>query len=161
VDDSLDVFHLSDKEFTRLTRRAISHIGDLKHMASSPLTRLPIISERLSLHDRPDSTLERSAELTELLCESIERLKPHHNGNHGISEAWRYYNVLYYPYVRGIRLSNHRLIQGDDLKDLKDVLEWFRIEVPERTLHNWQNAAAEIIAKDLQEQIGKLKLPKS
>ncbi len=153
VDETLEIFDLPDSEFTRLTRRAISHIGDLKRLASSPLTHLPIISERLLLHDRHDSTIERAVELTELLSESIERLKPRHNGNYGISEGWRYYNVLYYPYVRGIKLSNHRLIQSDDHEDLKDVLEWFRVEVPERTLHNWQNAAAEIIAKDLREQI--------
>jgi hypothetical protein len=36
--------------------------------------------------------------------------------------------------------------------DARDVLEWFRTNVPERTLHNWQNAAAKLVAQDLREQ---------
>ena len=29
------------------------------------------------------------------------------------------------------------------------ALDWFHTSVPERTLHNWQNAAAKLIAEDL------------
>jgi hypothetical protein len=35
----------------------------------------------------------------------------------------------------------------------KAALEWLQISVPERTLHNWQNAAARLIAQDLREQL--------
>jgi hypothetical protein len=29
------------------------------------------------------------------------------------------------------------------------ALDWFQTAVPERTLHNWQNTAARLIAEDL------------
>jgi hypothetical protein len=29
------------------------------------------------------------------------------------------------------------------------ALDWFQASVPERTLHNWQDAAAKLIAEDL------------
>jgi len=32
-------------------------------------------------------------------------------------------------------------------------LDWFRTYVPERTLYNWKNAAAKLVAQDLREQI--------
>jgi hypothetical protein len=32
------------------------------------------------------------------------------------------------------------------------ALDWFTLYVPERTLHNWQNAAAKLVAQDLREQ---------
>ena len=32
------------------------------------------------------------------------------------------------------------------------ALEWFQTAVPERTLHNWQNAATKLVAQDLREQ---------
>jgi len=39
---------------------------------------------------------------------------------------------------------------GKDLADYeKDALKWFQSFVPERTLHNWQNTAARLIANDL------------
>jgi hypothetical protein len=31
----------------------------------------------------------------------------------------------------------------------RQALDWFRASVPERTLHNWQNAAARLVAQDL------------
>jgi len=151
VDETLDVSHLPEAEFNRLTRRALSHMGDLKRLASSPLTRLPAIGARLATRGRPDSTLERAAELKALLAESIERLKPRQGGNFGISDEWRYYNALYYVYVLGLRpYSRNTLHEGDG--DQNAVLEWFRAQVPERTLHNWQNTAAELVARDLRER---------
>jgi hypothetical protein len=36
-----------------------------------------------------------------------------------------------------------------------EALEWFRQEVPERTLYNWQNKAAELIAQSLREHLDK------
>jgi hypothetical protein len=38
----------------------------------------------------------------------------------------------------------------DDTTQL--ALEWFRSQVPQRTLHNWQNTAAQLVAQDLRER---------
>ncbi len=35
----------------------------------------------------------------------------------------------------------------------KAALDWFRTYVPERTLYNWQNASAKLVAQDLREQV--------
>jgi hypothetical protein len=34
------------------------------------------------------------------------------------------------------------------------ALQWFVTQVPERTLHNWQNAAARLVAADLMAGVG-------
>lgn len=60
--DSLD-----EAEFTRLTRRALSHMGNLPRLASSPLTQLPLVKARLAQRDVQDNTLNRAAELKAVL----------------------------------------------------------------------------------------------
>ncbi len=153
VNESMEFDHLSEEEFIRLTRRALSHMGDLKRLAASPLTRLPLVTARLSTRGQPDGTLDRAAELKTLLTESITRLKPQYDSDFGITDEWRYYNVLYYPYVLGIRPFSQRFTYRND-DALQAVMEWFRVQVPERTLHNWQNTAAGLVAKDLRERSG-------
>jgi hypothetical protein len=109
----------------------------------------------------PDNTLERAAELKALLCESIERLKPRESNGvgFGATDAWRHYNALYFPYVVGMKPYRSRyvdeaaLANGDLNADTRAALEWFRVSVPERTLHNWQTAAARLVAQDLRERI--------
>ena len=97
-------------------------------------------------------TLERAAELKQMLTESILRLKPSAKGDYGTSDEWRFYNVLYFPYVLGIKLLSYTI--SDDLTpDALKVVEWFRANVPERTFHNWQSAAARLIAQDLRDQM--------
>lgn len=154
VDDSLELASIDEAEFTRLTRRALSHMGNLSRLAASPLTRLAIVQQRLAERDQRDSTLERAAELKELLTESICRLKPRGNGNYGTSDEWRYFNALYFPYVLGIKPYSRRTVFETFDADTKAVIEWFRVQVPERTLHNWQNAAAKLVAQDLREMMG-------
>lgn len=149
-DIARDMLTLDAAEFTRLTRRALSAMGDLRRLAASPLTRLPIITRRLKERNASDSTLERAAELKALLAESIARLKPRES-HYGTSEAWRYYNALYYPYVVGVRPYT-ALPWDETTEEIQQVMRWFQTQVPERTLHNWQNAAAELIAQDLREQ---------
>jgi hypothetical protein len=118
------------------------------------LTYLPVIDTRLAQHNAPDNTLERAAELKSLLVESIDRLKPRDQGEFGATEAWRYYNALYFPYVAGLKPYSRR---ADTLNGHNPVshqaLEWFQTQVPERTLHNWQNAAAKLVAQDLKENL--------
>ncbi|MBZ0285440.1 MAG: hypothetical protein K8L97_32200 [Anaerolineae bacterium] len=151
MNPEVDFAALDDEQFAKLTRRALSHMNDLGRLSASPLTHLPLIDSRLAMRGESASTLERAAELKAVLTESIVRLKPRGKGDYGTSDEWRHYNALYFPYVQGIKLLSRDGYVDD--ADGKAVLEWFRASVPERTLHNWQNAAARIIARDLRDQI--------
>jgi hypothetical protein len=152
VNPALELAALDEAEFARLTRRALSHFGDLNRLASSPLTRLPLIETRLAEAGRAGNTLERAAELKALLAESIERLKPRGVGDFGTSDAWRYYNALYFPYVAGVRPYTRASLDEAHDPGAQTVIEWFRASVPERTLYNWQTAAAGLVAQDLRER---------
>lgn len=140
---------LDEAEFARLTRRALSHYGDLVRLAASPLTRLPQIDERLAARGAPDHPVERAVELQALLREAIERLKPREGGDFGTSDAWRYYNALYFPYVAGVKPYRRRADTNGLDPTARQALAWFDTQVPQRTLHNWQNAAARLVAQDL------------
>lgn len=153
VNESLDLETLDDAEFVRLTRRALSHFGDLPRLATSPLTRLPLVEARLQQRGVQGDTLERAAELKALLAETIARFKPRDAGDFGTSDEWRYYNALYFPYVAGLKPYSRRADHNGRDPTAQAALEWFRTNVPERTLHNWQNAAAKLVAQDLRERI--------
>lgn len=159
VDDSLDISTLPEKEFARLTRRALSNMGNLTKLASSPLTRLPVVYQRLAEKGQANGTLDRANELKLVLTESIERLKPPDSGEFGTTDEWRYYNALYFPYVIGIKPFSHRNLMDDDT--LHEVITWFQTYVPERTLYNWQTAGAQLIAQDLREQVYAIAQPKT
>ena len=152
-DDSLDITTMPDKEFKRLTRRALGNMGNLTKLASSPLTHLPIIHQRLIEKGLSDGTLDRANELKLILAESIDRLKPPDSGDFGITDEWRYYNALYFPYVMGLKPFSHRNVIDEDDISVREVLNWFQTYVPERTLYNWQSAGASLIAQDLREQV--------
>ncbi len=141
---------MSEDERSRLTRRALGHFGDLTRLASNPLAQLPIIEQRLLKRRAPDTTLDRAAELKSVLTESIAKLKPRGSKNFDSTDEWRFYNSVYFPYVAGLRPFSRN--QDRNLQDYeRDALEWFQTSVPERTLHNWQNTAARLIANDLWE----------
>ena len=144
---------LDQAEFVKLTRRALSHYGDLGKLVASPLTELPVIDARLAARGASDQPLERAAELKSLLLESISRLKPR-DGDFGTSDEWRHYNALYFYYVVGIRPYSRRTKREDLDPDARRALAWFVNQVPERTLHNWQNAGAKLVAEDLSAQVG-------
>ena len=148
---ALDVAALDDAEFARLTRRALSHFGDLPRLAVSPLVNLPLIDARLDRRQAPDEPLERAAELKALLAECIARLKPRPpgGGDFGTSDEWRHYNALYFPYVAGLKPYSSRATHDGLDPASRAALDWFQTTIPERTLHNWQNAAAKLIAQDL------------
>jgi hypothetical protein len=154
VSDEPRLAELDEAEFARLTRRALSHYGDLARLAASPLTRLPQVEARLRARGAPDQPIERAVELQALLGDSIARLRPRGQGEFGTSDAWRYYNALYFPYVVGVRPYRRR----DDGRsyDLlaRQALDWFDAQVPQRTLHNWQNSAARLIAQELRDSLG-------
>jgi hypothetical protein len=156
INDAFDVDSLDEAELTRLTRRALSHFGDLHRLAGSPLTQLPIVRARLTERGVDDTTVESAAELKALLAESIDHLKPRTGTSFGTSAEWRHYNALYYTYVVGLRPYSRRASENHVDVAYRDVLEWFSRDVPERTLHNWQNAAARLVAQDLRERSHRL-----
>jgi len=137
---------MSDDELFRFTRRALTHYGDLQRLAANPLTRLKWIDERLKERGASDDVLERANELKSVLLECILQLKPRGDESFGTSDEWRYYNVLYFPYVVGIKPYSLRYSPGRLDTASHAALAWFREHVPERTYYNWQNAGAKIIA---------------
>ncbi|MCA9919481.1 MAG: hypothetical protein KC445_16090, partial [Anaerolineales bacterium] len=153
LDASLNPLDLPLAEFERLTRRALSQMGDLPKLASNPLTRLPLVQQRLRQNGQPDGTLARANELKTVLTESITKMQPRDETDFGTTEAWRHYNALYFPYVVGLRPYSRRALHDDEHQD---VLAWFRSQVPERTLYNWQTAASRLVARDLRERSRRL-----
>jgi hypothetical protein len=152
VNSSLDLEALDEVEFARLTRRALSYLGNLPKLAASPLAQMPLVEERLARNGMPPGTLERANELKAILSESIMRLKPHGQGDFGLTDEWRYYNALHFPYVLGLKPYSRRIRNDDVDMATQKALEWFRTEIPQRTLYNWQNAAAKLVAQDLRER---------
>ncbi len=144
-----DLRDVDDDAFARLTRRALGHYADLTKLVASPLTALPVIDDRLAARGAPDHPLERANELKAVLADGIARLKPRNAGDFGTTEEWRYYNSLYFPYVVGVRAyAQNATAAGLDLT-ARQAWQWLVTEVPQRSLHNWQNAAARLIAADL------------
>ncbi len=145
---------LDEAEFAKLTRRALSSMTDLPKLAVSPLVELPIIDQRLTQRGARRDALERTVELKRLLVEMISRLKPEGEASFGTSSEWRHYNALYFPYVAGIKPYARLNGEKDTLEpDQWQALMWFQREVPERTLYNWQGAAAKLIAHELRNEL--------
>jgi hypothetical protein len=153
-DSASRLAELDEAEFARLTRRALSHYGDLGKLVSNPLVDLPVIATRLADRRAADAPLERATELKSVLGECIAQLKPNTDDEFGTSEEWRYYNALYFYYVRGIRPYSVRTKRADLDHVCRRALSWFADQVPQRTLHNWQTTAARIIARELRSGIG-------
>lgn len=148
-DSATQLTELGDTEFTRLTRRALSHYGDLGNLVSNPLVDLPVITTRLARRGAADAPIERATELKTLLAQCIAQLRPTTDDEFGTSEEWRYYNALYFYYVRGIRPYSVRTKRADLDPVCRRALSWFADQVPQRTLHNWQTAGARLIAREL------------
>lgn len=144
---------MDEETFVRVTRRALGHYGDLSKLVASPLTALPVIDERLALRGAPDQPLERANELRALLAERIAGLKPRDGADFGTTEQWRHYNALYFPYVAGVRAYAQNATAAGLDPPARQAWQWFVTEVPQRSLHNWQNAAARVIATDLRSNL--------
>ncbi|CAM3431942.1 hypothetical protein MYIN104542_29810 [Mycobacterium intermedium] len=144
---------VDDETFVRLTRRALGHYGDLSKLVASPLTALPVIDERLAARGASDHPLERANELKAVLADGIRRLKPRDGGDFGTTEEWRYYNSLYFPYVVGVRAYAQNATAAGLDPIARQAWQWLVTEVPQRSLHNWQNAAARLIAADLRGRV--------
>ena len=138
---TLETDSVNEEQFTRLTRRALSHLGDLPKLATNPLVNLPIITGT--------NPLDRAHALKSLLIQSIQKLKPQSDAKFGTTDEWRYYNAIHFPYVLGLKPYTRRADYDSLDETSRLALDWFQISVPERTLHNWQNTAAKLIAEDI------------
>ena len=152
IDPGIDFTALSKADYVRYTRRALSYLDDLPRLASSPLTHLPLIEARLLNRKAHIDTLARADELKQVLIESIDRLKPKSESAFGTTDDWRYYNAVHFPYVVGLKPSRRRQSKDGLAAHEIEALDWFRREVPERTLHNWQKKSSELIALSLREK---------
>jgi hypothetical protein len=112
-----------------------------------------VIDERLAARGAPDHPLERANELKAVLADGIGRLKPRDAGDFGTTEQWRYYNSLYFPYVVGVRAYAQNATASGLDPTARQAWQWLVTEVPQRSLHNWQNAAARLIAADLRGRV--------
>ncbi|MEM8860569.1 MAG: hypothetical protein AAGD96_19775, partial [Chloroflexota bacterium] len=148
---------LSADNIIKQTRTALSHLGNLPKLATNPLIHSPIIDQRLAEKGLETHTLSRAGELKQLLTESINQLKPEDINEFKSGKAWRHYNSLYFPYVKGLRPYGRRNGTAGLSQTELDALDWFDREVPHRTLYNWQTAAAKIIANDLLEKMESMK----
>jgi hypothetical protein len=91
-DAGIDLSKLNENERSRLTRRALSHFGNLNRLASNPLTQLPAIDARVKDRNIPDTTLDRANELKSVLTDSILKLKPQGEKDFDTTDEWRFYN---------------------------------------------------------------------
>jgi hypothetical protein len=144
---SLDPAQMDEETFTRLTRRAISHLGDLPKLSANPLTNVALI--KIQNNANP---LDRAHALKSLLIDGIQHLKPQGKADFGTTDEWRYYNSLYFPYVLGLKPYTRRTDKESLDEISRQALEWFQTSVPERTLHNWQNTAARLVANELRDK---------
>lgn len=147
--DLVDFETMPTDEFTKLTRKALSNFGTLDKLAASPLTQLPVITERLAERGARDGTLERAQELKQLLAEAIQKLKPQTGEDFGDTEEWRYYNVLFFPYLMGVKPFSQRADHSRLDDTSRAALDYFQMHVPERSFYNWQKVGAGLVAEDL------------
>lgn len=150
VKSGMNFDRLNEQEWVKLIRQAISHYGNLPRLAASPLTHHPVIDVRLAARGTPGNSLSRATELKQVLTEAIQQLRPPGDSRFGDTEEWRFYNALYFPYVVGLRPYSRRTYDNLD-PSAEKALKWFRAQVPERTLYNWQTAGARLIAQYVQE----------
>ncbi len=144
----LEPASVNEEQFTRLTRRAIANLGDLPRLASSPLIHLPAV--------QGTNPLDRAHSLKSLLTQSIQKLKPQSELKFGTSDEWRHYNAVYFPYVLGLKPYTRRADYSTLNEEARAALDWFQTSVPERTLHNWQNTAAKLIADDIKHKASQI-----
>lgn len=148
--------NFTEADLVRLTRRALSQMNDLNKLTTNPLTNLPLVEQRLLARRANDNTLERAQELRTLLVEAINKLKPTAETTFNAGSAWRHYNALYYPYVVGLKPYSRRAIYDEVEPTAHQALTWFRSQVPERTLYNWQTAAAVLVAQSIHGATGQI-----
>ena len=149
------------KAFDDAVRRALTHLSDPTKLATSPLLNLTVVAQGVRDQQLEDNRLNRAAVLKEVLLDLLDGLRPADGGGRVTSDAWRYYNCLYYPYVRGIgrrraptvlrQLAERRKREGSGRGDLEQVLDWL-VQVDEDTFYKWQRRGSDTIAAALRER---------
>jgi hypothetical protein len=151
-----------EKRFKDAVRKALTSLKSPPRLAQSQLLGLTLVARRVAQARQEDSRLSRVAALRELLVEQIEGLRPSDSSSARVGDAWRFYNVLYYPYVRELsrkaalaearRLGEERRRAGRREPDeLEQVLSWLA-DVDEDTFYKWQRRASDMIAMMLWEE---------
>ena len=155
-----------EKAFNNVVRRAITSLKNPTQLVKSQLLTLNLIEQRVQQAKLDDNRLNRATVLRELLLDSIEQLRPtglsESSSIPGTGDAWRFYNVLYFPYVREISRKNalvearrleveRKRIGGREPSDLEQVLNWLT-DVDEDTFYKWQRRASDTIASLLREE---------
>lgn len=153
-----------DKTWNDAVRRAISGLKNPVQLAQNSLLSSALVSNLLQAKELEDNRLNRSAITRELLLQAIEQLRPDATSpNLGAGDAWRWYNVLYLPYVREINRKTAidwlRRGLSDPLIDAS-VLSWLA-DIDEDTFYKWQRRASDVIAAQLWEQQLKLLQPEA
>jgi hypothetical protein len=154
-----------EKAFKDLVRKGLTNLKSPPQLAKSPLLGLSVVEERVRLNNLDDNRLNRVAALRELLIEQIDGLRPADGAASRVGEAWRFYNVLHYPYVRELsrkaaltearRLESERRRRGvREPDDHEQILCWLA-DVDEDTFYKWQRRASDTIATILWEEHAK------
>jgi len=155
-----------DKRFKDAVRKALTSLKSPPRLAQNQLLGLELVARRVAQVGHEDNRLNRVTALRELLVEQIEGLRPSDSAGARVGDAWRFYNVLYYPYVRELsrkaalaearRLSEERRRAGQrEPGELEQVLSWLA-DVDEDTFYKWQRRASDMIATILWEENLKL-----
>lgn len=155
-----------EKNFYNIVRRSITNLKNPTQLVKSPLLGMRLVERRLKEAGLEDNRLNRAGILREVLLDYIERLRPQTGGGSatipGTGDAWRFYNVLYFPYVRQISrkaaLSESRRLEVErkrngirEVSDFEQVLNWLT-DVDEDTFYKWQRRASDTIASLLREE---------
>jgi hypothetical protein len=144
----------------------VTNLKNPPQLARSPLLSIKLVEQRMAEAGLEDNRLNRATTLREVLIEQIEALQPTDTASSRTGDAWRFYNVLYYPYVREIsrksalgeiqRLSRARQRAGQhEAGELEQVLQWL-VNVDENTFYKWQRRASDTIATILWESNARL-----
>ncbi|WP_028776575.1 hypothetical protein [Shimazuella kribbensis] len=153
INEEAEPEQMDEEQLVKMTRRALSHFGDLKRLSSNPLTQLKIIDHRLQEKGMSTDMLDRANELKSILLECIEQIKPQQDKSFGATDEWRFYNAVYFPYVVGIKPYSKRYFNSQLSEEEQKALEWFRTCVPERTFYNWSQTAAQLVATHLKSKL--------
>jgi len=151
----------SRKLFDDAVRRALTHLSDPTKLATSPLLSLAAVARAVQDQAQGDDRLARAAALKELLLERLDALRPADPAGGPAADAARFYNCLYYPYVRGLsrrraptvarQLRERRARDGGPRPDLERIADWLA-QVDEDTFYKWQRRASDTIAAALRER---------